>query len=265
MVRLIDLTPTMEEGMKANHPYHPRGPVILPNQRFELTAGWQRVTWADGGAPPALDGLPEHLVSPRTGRGMRSEEVLIHTHLGTHMDSALHYYPESAQDAAAIPLETCYGSAVLLDFRHKGEEPFEITIDDLDAAERAAGERVGPGDIVFFHTGWMSRWGVGPSADRHRYGSVPNPGLASDTPQWFIDRGVKVVGGDVANIDYDMTSSCHLNFLCREASGKQPIQIIENLAYLEKIPVARFHFIGFPLPIREGTASPIRAVAVVEG
>ncbi len=264
MVRLIDLTPVMEEGMKANHPYHPRGPVILPNQFFEMTSHWQNVTWSEGEAPPAFDGLPQELVTPRTARGMRSEEVLIHTHLGTHMDSALHYYPESKQDAASIPLETCYGPAILLDFRHKGEEPFQITIEDLEAAEEAAGDRVREGDIVLFHTGWMARWGVGPNADRYKYGQIPNPGLHVDTPRWFIERGVKVVGGDVANIDYDMTSSCHMNFLCREAAGKTPIQIIENLAHLEDVPVARFTFIGFPLPIREGTASPIRAVAVIE-
>lgn len=264
MVSLIDLTPTLEEGMQANHPYHPRGPVVLPNQFFYMTSHWQKNTWEEGGAPPAFDGLPEDLVTPSSARGMKSEEVLIHTHLGTHMDSALHYYPDSRQDAAAIPLESCYGSAVLLDFRHKGEEPFEITVEDLEAAERRAGETVREGDIVLFHTGWMARWGIGEAADRYRYGSVPNPGLHKDTPGWFIERGAKVVGGDVANIDFDMTSSCHMNFLCREAAGKQPVQIIENLAHLERVPVSRFTFIGFPLPIRGGTASPIRAVAVIE-
>jgi len=39
--------------------------------------------------------------------------------------------------------------------------------------------------------------------------------------------------------------------------GKEAVQIIENPAYLKKLPVNRFTFLGFPLSIR--------AVAVVEG
>ncbi len=120
------------------------------------------------------------------------------------------------------------------------------------------------GDIVILHTGWLARWGVGPTADRSKYGSVPNPGLHRDTPPWFIEREIKLVGGDIPNIDYDMTSSCHVNFLCREVIGKPPILIIENLANLEQVPVPRFLFVGLPLPIREGSGSPIRAVAVIE-
>jgi kynurenine formamidase len=110
----------------------------------------------------------------------------------------------------------------------------------------------------------MARWGTGPNADRERYGAIPNPGLHRDSPPWFLDRGVKLVGGDIPNIDYDMTSSCHVNFLCREAAGKEPVLIIENLANLEQVPVSRFLFVGLPLPIRHGTGSPIRAVAVID-
>jgi len=38
----------------------------------------------------------------------------------------------------------------------------------------------------------------------------------------------------------------------------------ENLANLDQVVGKRFTFIGFPLKIREGTGSPVRAVAVVE-
>ena len=245
MRTLIDLTPVLEEDMCANHLYHPRGPVFLPNQFYEMTRHWQTVTWSQGHPPPTYDGVPEDWANPETTRGMRSEEVLISTHLGTHIDSAQHYNPESQQDAASIPLESCFGSAVVLDFRHLGEEPFEITVEDLDEAEARAGVKVELGEIVILHTGWMAKWGVGPTADRARYSSNPQPGLHHEAPPWFIEREVQVVGGDIANIDYDMTSSAHINFLCREAAGKEPIQIIENLAYLERIPVPRFLFVGF--------------------
>jgi kynurenine formamidase len=264
MATLIDLTPVLEEEMPVNHLHHPRAPLVLPNQKYEFVRHFYQDTWRRSGGPPAYDGMPEEWTQPDTARGWRNEEVVIHTHLGAHVDAAQHFNPDSPQDAAAIPLEQCYGSAVLLDFRHKGEEPFEITVEDLEEAEERAGVEVERGDIVLLHTGWLARWGVGPTADRSKYGSVPNPGLHRDTPPWFIEREIKLVGGDIPNIDYDMTSSCHVNFLCREVIDKPPILIIENLANLEQVPVPRFLFVGFPLPIREGSGSPIRAVAVIE-
>lgn len=263
--RLVDLTALLEEGTQVNHPHHPRGPVVLPNQKYDFVRWFYAETWRRGGGPPLYDGLPADWGEPDTARGWANEEVLIHTHLGTHVDAPTHFNPESPTDAAAIPLEQCHGSAVLLDVRHLGEdgEAFAVTVEDLDEAERRAGETVGRGDIVLLHTGWLARWGEGPHADRARYGAIPNPGLHRETPPWFIARGVKLVGGDVPNIDYDMTSSCHVNFLCREAIGKQPILIVENLAHLEDVPVARFDFFGLPLPLRHGTGSPLRAVAVI--
>jgi kynurenine formamidase len=261
---LIDLTPVLEEGTQVNHPHHPRAPIVLPNQKYDFVRHFYADTWRRGGGPPTFDGMPAEWATPEGARGWRNEEVLIHTHLGAHVDAAQHFNPDSPQDAAAIPLETCFGPAVLLDFRHLGDEPFPITVDDLDEAERRAGVEVGEGDIVILHTGWLARWGIGPNADRERYGAIPNPGLHRDSPPWFLDRGVKLVGGDIPNIDYDMTSSCHVNFLCREAAGKEPVLIIENLANLERVPVPRFLFIGLPLPIRHGTGSPIRAVAVID-
>jgi arylformamidase len=264
MPKIVDLTPVLEEGTQVNHPHHPRGPVVLPNQRYDFVRLFYAQTWREGGGPPVYDGMPAAWAQPDEARGWRNEEVLIHTHLGAHVDAAQHFNPDSSQDAAAIPVEQCCGAAVLLDFSDRGEEPFPITVEDLDEAERRAGIRVGEGDIVILHTGWLRRWGVGPKADRERYGAIPNPGLHREAPPWFIDRGVKLVGGDIPNIDYDMTSSCHVNFLCREAAGKAPILIVENLANLESVTNSRFLFFGVPLPLREGTGSPIRALAILD-
>jgi kynurenine formamidase len=39
---------------------------------------------------------------------------------------------------------------------------------------------------------------------------------------------------------------------------------MENLCNLDKVVGKRFTFIGLPLRIRQGTGSPIRAVAVLD-
>jgi kynurenine formamidase len=263
MPTLVDLTPRLEEGMAINHKYHPRAPVLFINQRHEFIQYFYEHFWAENGPPPLFDGMPPEFAEAPRGRGWVSEHVMIHTHLGTHVDSALHYWEHSPEDAASIPLERCYGDAVILDFRELCQEPYAITIADIEAAERRSGERIHDGDIVIVHTGWASRFGYGPNADREQYGREPQPGLHHDAPAWFIERGVKLVGCDVPNLDYDMHSSAHVNFLCREVIGKPVISIVENLANLERITQSRFTYIGFPLPIVGGSGSPIRAVAVL--
>ena len=263
MARLIDLTPPLEEDMKINHLYHPRAPVLFVNQRHEFIQYFYEHTWAKQGGPPLFDGMPEEFAEAPRGRGWVSEHVMIHTHLGAHIDAALHYWERSPQDAANIELESCYGDAVLLDFRELCEEPHPITVEEIEHAEERANTPVQEGDIVIVHTGWAARWGYGPRADRSKYGAVPNPGLHKEAPLWLIERKVKLVGIDTPNLDYDMTSSAHVNFLCREVIGKPVIHIVENLANLEKVPAGRFTFIGFPLPIVGGSGSPIRAVALI--
>ena len=56
-----------------------------------------------------------------------------------------------------------------------------------------------------------------------------------------------------------------LNFKAHMACAERQITHMECLANLEAVAGrGRFRFIGLPLKIRGGTASPIRAVAVFE-
>ena len=48
-----------------------------------------------------------------------------------------------------------------------------------------------------------------------------------------------------------------------ERHGSAGRTVLENLCNLEKLIGQRFTFIGLPLKIRNGTGSPIRAVAIV--
>jgi kynurenine formamidase len=109
----------------------------------------------------------------------------------------------------------------------------------------------------------MSKYGTGPGADQEKFFSA-YPGLSPNAPGWFIDRKVRTVGCDTINVDVDNSVPSHINFLMRERINKQPIQMIENLANLDQIPVSRFTFVGLPLPIRGASGSPIRAIAVIE-
>jgi arylformamidase len=263
LATLVDLTMPIYEGMLFN-PDHPRAPVLWLNQRHEMTQFYYGELWAEANRPPLFDGLPAEVAMPGKGHGWQSEQMIIGTHMGTHVDAGLHFDPESSQDAAAIPIDACYGSAVLLDMRPIcGDVPsYPITIADLESAERAAGEEVSSGDIVLLNTGHMAKYGPGPNADLEKFFTV-YPGLAPESPAWFIERGVKLVGVDTLNIDCTLAVGTHLNFLFRERIGKPVILIIENLMNLEKLP-SRFTFSGLPMPLKLASGSPVRAVAILD-
>ena len=84
------------------------------------------------------------------------------------------------------------------------------------------------------------------------------PGLDREATEFIIDQGCYNFGVDSASPDmwYDKSYPCHT--VCAERG----ITHIENLCNLDKVVGKRFTFIGLPLKIREGTGSPIRAVAV---
>lgn len=265
MRRIIDLTATIREDMIQNAPFHPRAPVLLLNQRHDVLQWYMARFWTGPGMPPLFDGLPAEAGMPGKGHGQQSEQILLGTHMGTHIDAPLHFDGSpGAGDATSISASKCIGDAVLLDLRpFCTTDDHVITLGDLDEAERRRGEPLRPGDIVLLNTGHAAKNAYGPGAAKSKYAPT-HPGLDYDAPAWFIERQVSVVGVDTANLDRDQVLSAHVNFLLRPWIGKEPIYIIENLVNLELIDRPRFTFIGLPLPMVGTSGSPIRAIAILE-
>jgi kynurenine formamidase len=89
------------------------------------------------------------------------------------------------------------------------------------------------------------------------------PGLDREAMLWLADKGVVNVGIDSPSID-SSTEMKYKNYPAHRVCRERKILNMENLAHLEKVAGKRFDFIGFPLLIRRGTGSPIRAVAVLD-
>ena len=244
-----------------NHPNHPRAPVIWQYQRHVFSQWLFAGRW-DPPRTPRLVGLPPEAGQPGKGHGVQSEQVLIGTHMGTHIDSPLHFDHKSTEDIASIPLDQCWGSAVILDLRDACRNSRCVDVDDLDKAETASGERVGEDDVVILHTGHSARYAYGPEADSEKWAEEMT-GLGHGTAEWFLDRQVKLIGIDSPSVDCDLIATNHINFLLRAWVGERNILLVENLVNLERIPVSRFTFMALPLPFTGGSASPVRAVALV--
>jgi kynurenine formamidase len=97
-----------------------------------------------------------------------------------------------------------------------------------------------------------------------RLGGTPEytnqyPGLDESAAEWLRERRVKAFGVDSPSPDNPISRTYPVHMMCRDAG----ITHFENLANLERLVGRRFTFIGFPLRIRAGTGSPVRAVAVL--
>jgi kynurenine formamidase len=99
------------------------------------------------------------------------------------------------------------GRGVLLDIARLRGRPRlspteEITCDDLDAAEEAAGVRVGSGDMLLIRTGWLSVFTQ--EADRATF-FASEPGLGLGTARWLKDRDVAFVAADNWGVEVSPT------------------------------------------------------------
>jgi kynurenine formamidase len=140
-----------------------------------------------------------------------------------------------------------------------------IYVEDLEAWEKQAGMKVGPGDALFVRTGrWARRAEKGPWLVM-RTGQAA--GLDPSVIPWLRKRDIAVMGSDSSSLvapmppevlgnphDFVLTylgmhlfDSCDLEALAKEAAARHRWEFLLTAA---------------PLPIRGGTGSPINPIAM---
>ena len=229
-MELIDLSRDLFHRTQA-HPSHP--PVIIN-------------VWGDHS---------EKKVAGNTVFTSKALSIAMSDHAGTHVDAPVHFDPRpGAQSIDEMPLEKFYTSAICLDLSHlplKGQ----ATVPEMEAALAASGEDIRPGDTVLLYMATNERL-LGKPGYQHDF-----PGLALESVHWLADKGIGMFGVEAIS----PAPEGEPNFQAHMACAERGITHMECLANLDKlIGRGRFRFIGFPLKIRGGTASPIRAVAVFE-
>jgi kynurenine formamidase len=176
-------------------------------------------------------------------------------HASTHVDAPRHFDPApDAADIGSVPLEWFYGPAVCLDVREPGRSGW-IGAEDIEQAGVRGGLAVGPGDIVLLCSGHYRRTYPTPAF------FTEYPGLTPEAARWLHARGVRNFGVEGPNPGHPSDRNFEVHMVCRELGMIH----MEGLANLEAVVGRRFTFCGFPLRIRNGTGSPIRAVAVLDG
>lgn len=110
-------------------------------------------------------------------------------HAGTHIDAPSHVlHPcEGGYMLDKVPLENCYGTGIVVDFRYMETMKWHIvTPEDLEKAT----PKIEPGDFVVFNTGWHKLWRWDNYAYFNHY-----PSLGPESAEWLVKKKVKGVAG----------------------------------------------------------------------
>lgn len=180
--------------------------------------------------------------------GYHSEMLFLSTHSGTHMDAPYHFCDDGLR-IHQIPMDRLAGEAALLDVnRGPGGLVTRRDITEWEGEHRPLDR----GSSVVFRTGWQDKLGDGDYF-------TANPGLSRDAAEYLAFRGVALVGTDSPSIDAGDAASFPAHHILARSGAVN----VENLANLDRIGEDTFRFVAMPLRIRDATASPVRAAAVL--
>ena len=189
-------------------------------------------------------------------------------HVGTHFDAPNHWITgRDREDVASVPLSRLVRPAVMIDkSAEAGADPdYLLRVDDIREFEAQHGP-LPQGCWLLYRTGWDTRAHDAAAFLNASETGPHSPGLETECARWLaedspvIGIGVETVGTDAgAAHSFQPAFPCHHFML---GAGKYGLTQLANLAQL---PPAGSLLVVLPLKLVNGSGSPCRAVALVEG
>lgn len=241
-VRVVDLTQTLSEDT----------PLLVLPEPFGQTAAFSR---------------QEISRYDERGAAWHWNNFTVGEHTGTHFDAPVHWV--TGKDLAdntvdRIPVQPLIAPAVVLDFSGEcaSDPDFLLTVEHIERWESQHGA-IPAGSWVLFRTDWSKR---DVDAYTNRAADGPHtPGPSTAAVEALIARdvigfGVETIGTDAGQA-FALTPPYPAHTLLHGA-GKYGLQCLENL---DQLPATGALVIAAPLKIRDGSGSPLRVLALVEG
>lgn len=189
-------------------------------------------------------------------------------HTGTHFDAPVHWVtgkdvPNGSVDT--IDPANFVRPASVMDFSKEAaaDEDFILTTDHIKAWEAAHGQ-IPEGNWVLFRTDWSKRSGLEYSNVREDGAHTPGPDTGA--VRYLVEErkahgfGVETIGTDAGKGGtFDPPYPAH-NIL--HGAGKYGLQCLRNL---DQLPPHGTVIVSTPLKIKDGSGSPLRVLALVEG
>lgn len=212
---------------------------VIDEERPGAHRRYERITWMT----PSM--------SDRFNAGM----ILIFEHAGTHVDAPIHLAGVEGPTIEKILLQRWCGECCVIDVKGK-ERNGLVEIEDISTWE-ISHRQIEKDDCVLFDFGWPSPWDITDEGISLDYSG--NPGISEKTAEYLVSKRVKLVGTDVPNVDAssDKTSKAHRVLLDNQVS------VLETLTNLNKLPPTGAFLMAFPLKIKNGSGSPVRAAAFI--
>jgi len=205
--------------------------------------------------------------------GYATSELRTGTHAGTHVDAPRHALAGGEtideRDAAEFVFDARLVDLRPLELREPITAETLSSVVDSDGEDGSDDDTRDRPDLLILRTGWAAHWGT----DRYR----DHPYFTEAAAEWCCDRGFGVgldtfgpdptppvaggqggaaPGGDAAADGNDEPPGTPAH----DALLGADLPIVENLRGLDSLP-ERFRLYAFPLRLRDGDGSPVRAVA----
>src|SRR5262245_27753357 len=151
--------------------------------------------------------------------------LVLGDHAGTHVDAPKHFDADpKAIGIDKVPLENFFTEAVCLDLSHKPLKS-DISIDDLQKAEAAAGVTIKPKDTVLLHMDFFRRTHGTP-------GFITDfPGLTKESATWLGRKGITQFGVEAVSPGRPGRNNFEVHHVCRDLGFTH----IEGLVNLDKL------------------------------
>lgn len=189
-------------------------------------------------------------------------------HCGTHYDAPIHWVtgrdlPNNSVDT--IPVERFVAPACVIDCSagSAANADFTLEVAHVEAWEARHG-RIPEGWWVLLRTDWSKRDAAGYAGLREDGAHTPGPSPAAMRflveERGILGLGTETIGTDAGQAHHFVPPYPAHHYL--HGNGRYGLQCLCNL---DKLPPRGAVIIGAPLKIRQGSGSPLRVLALVEG
>ena len=242
-VRIVDLTQTLTEDFPT---------IVLPPE-------------FGASAPVRIERISRY---DAAGPSWYWNNLSFGEHTGTHFDAPAHWFtgrdvPNGTVDT--LPTERMIAPAAVIDCVDAcaQDDDHLLTRDAIEAWEETHG-RIAEGSWVLMRSDWSLRRGAAYAGLRDDGAHTPGPD--AEAMRWLVhDRGILGFGTETIGTDAGQGGTFSPPFPAHHylhGAGRYGLQCLTNLHLL---PPTGALVIAAPLKIHEGSGSPLRVIALVEG